>query len=78
MLIIADIALSGEIKVSHGINGLVTVLALTGFGAPMAAVWFIADLGTAGVNYLLGNGFKGIGDMLDEKAGSYEMYEGLY
>ncbi|WP_142785723.1 DUF6443 domain-containing protein [Changchengzhania lutea] len=78
VLIIADIALSGEIKVSHGINGLATGLALTGFGAPIAAVWFIADLGTGTANYFLGNGFRTISDIIDDNTGSIELYDGLY
>ncbi len=78
VLIVADIALSGELKVSHGINAIALVFAATGVGAPVALVWFVVDFGTMGVNYLLGNGARGIGDLIDENVGSYEMYDGLY
>jgi len=70
--------MSGEIKVSHGINGIATGLALSGVGAPVAAIWFISDLGTGAVNYFLGNGFRTISDIIDENTGSIELYDGLY
>ncbi len=74
----ADIVLSGELKPSHVVNGAMLAISGTGVGSIIAAVWFIADYGTMGVNYLSGNGAKGLGDMLDEQMGTYEMYDGLY
>jgi hypothetical protein len=79
VLIVADITLSGEIKPSHGINAFMLGLSLTtGVGAIVAGVWFIADFGTMGVNYLINGEAKGIGDMLDEKIGHIDLYDGLY
>ena len=78
VLLVADIALSGELKPSHGINAAMLAASTTGVGAIVAGVWFLADFGTMGVNYLLGNGAKGIGDMIDESVGTYKMYEGVY
>lgn len=51
---------------------------MNGFGTVIASAWFIADFGTMGINYLMGNGAVGLGDMLDQKIGTLEMYEGLY
>jgi hypothetical protein len=31
-----------------------------------------------GINYFLGNGPRGLGDIIDEKVGTFEMYDGLY
>ena len=78
VLLVADIALSGELKPSHGINAAMLAASTTGVGAIVAGVWFLADFGTMGVNYLLGNGAKGIGDMIDESLGTYKMYDGVY
>lgn len=54
----------------------------TGIGSIVAGAWFIADYGTMGVNYLLGNGAIGLGDMIDnavaENYGKLELYEGFY
>ena len=77
-LVVADIALSGEIKPSHVINSIMLGASMTGFGTVIASAWFIADFGTMGINYLMGNGAVGLGDMLDQKIGTFEMYEGLY
>ncbi|UII31993.1 DUF6443 domain-containing protein [Fulvivirga ulvae] len=77
-LIVADIALSGELKPSHAINTAMLGASTTGVGAIVAGVWFLADFGTMGVNYLINGEAKGIGDMIDESIGTYEMYEGIY
>lgn len=50
----------------------------TGVGAIVAGVWFIADFGTMGVNYLINGEAKGIGDMIDESVGTLELYDGVY
>ena len=50
----------------------------TGVGAIVAGVWFIADFGTMGVNYLINGEVKGIGDMIDESVGTLELYDGVY
>lgn len=53
-------------------------MSTTGVGAIVAGAWFIADFGTMGVNYLINGEAKGLGDMLDESIGTYEMYDGVY
>jgi hypothetical protein len=50
----------------------------TGIGAIGAGIWFIADFGTLGYNYFVNGEAKGLGDMIDDWAGTYEMYDGLY
>lgn len=77
-LVLADVALSGELKPSQGINLIMAGISWTGVGSVVAGVWFVADFGTMGVNYLLGNGAVGLGDMLDNATGTIEMYEGVY
>ncbi|WP_445457006.1 hypothetical protein [Flavobacterium sp. HNIBRBA15423] len=82
VLLVGDIALSGDIKPSHVINGIMLGAATTGVGTIVAAVWFIANFGTMGVNYLVNGEAKGIGDMIDEssfgKSVTVKMYDGLY
>jgi RHS repeat-associated protein len=82
VLLVGDIALSGDIKPSHVINGLMLGASLTGVGSIVAGVWFVADFGTMGVNYLINGEVKGIGDMIDEsdwgKSKTVKMYDGLY
>jgi RHS repeat-associated protein len=78
VLIAADIVLSGELKPSHAINAAMLAASTTGVGAIAAGIWFIADFGTMGVNYLLNGEAKGIGDMIDESVGTIELYEGVY
>jgi hypothetical protein len=77
-----DIALSGELKPSHWISAGMLAASTTGVGSIVAAIWFVADFGTMGVNYLIGNGSMGLGDIIDEsnfgKSITAEMYEGLY
>lgn len=78
VLLAADVLLSGELKASHAINSAMLGASTTGVGAIVAGTWFIADFGTMGVDYILNGEAKGLGDIIDEKVGSYEMYEGLY
>ncbi|WP_326983451.1 hypothetical protein VUJ46_02580 [Chryseobacterium sp. MYb264] len=44
--------------------------------------WFVADMGTGAVNYLNGNGFKTLSDVIDKSVaneyGKLELYDGLY
>lgn len=81
-LLVADIALSGGIKPSHVINGIMLGASTTGVGSIVAGAWFVADFGTMGVNYLINGETKGIGDMIDEssfgKTTTVKMYEGAY
>jgi len=77
-LLVADIALSGELKPSHAINAVMLGASTTGVGAIAAGVWFIADFGTMGVNYLINGEATGLGDMIDSHYGTYEMYDGVY
>ena len=78
VLIGADILLSGEIKPSHLINGAMLGVSTTGVGTIIAGVWFIADYGTMGINYIFTREAQGISDMIDESIGTYELYEGFY
>ncbi|MGG5208692.1 hypothetical protein ACQWU4_07065, partial [Chryseobacterium sp. MIQD13] len=81
-LLVADIAMSGELKPSHAINAAMLVASTTGVGSIVAGVWFVADMGTMGVNYMINGEAKGLGDMIDESVaneyGKFEMYDGLY
>ncbi|WP_326983443.1 hypothetical protein VUJ46_02535 [Chryseobacterium sp. MYb264] len=74
--------MSGEVKASHYINGGMLILSGTGVGSIVAGAWFVADMGTGAVNYLNGNGFKTLSDVIDESSFgqkiSFEMYDGLY
>ena len=74
----ADILLSGEIKPSHLKNGAMLGVSTTGVGTIIAGVWFIADYGTMGINYIFTREAQGISDMIDESIGTYELYEGFY
>ncbi|SFO39106.1 hypothetical protein SAMN05421741_14912 [Paenimyroides ummariense] len=79
VLVAADIAMSGELKPSHGINVFMLGISGTGVGSIVAGVWFVADMGTGAYNYYFSDdGFKTISDMIDQNVGSYEMYEGVY
>ncbi len=82
VLLVADIVMSGEIKPSHAINTFMLGASTTGVGSIVAGVWFVADMSTMGVNYLMNGEAKGLGDMIDEsvsnKYGKLELYDGLY
>ncbi|MCK6606875.1 MAG: DUF6443 domain-containing protein [Flavobacterium sp.] len=82
VLLVGDIALSGDIKPSHVINGAMLAASTTGFGTIVSGAWFIADFGTMGVNYLINGEAKGLGDMIDEsslgKSVTVKMYDGAY
>lgn len=78
VLLVADIAMSGELKPSHGINAAMLGISGTGVGSIVAGVWFITDMGTGAFNYLNGEGFKTLSDVIDNNVGTYEMYEGVY
>jgi RHS repeat-associated protein len=77
-LLIADIGLSGELKPSHAINGIMLGVSTTGVGAIAAGAWFVADFGTMGINYLINGEATGLGDMADRYFGTYKMYDGIY
>ncbi|GEJ45440.1 DUF6443 domain-containing protein [Chryseobacterium sp. ON_d1] len=79
-LLVADVAMSGELKTSHLINGAMLTISMSGVGSIVAGAWFVADMGTMGVNYLINGEAKGLGDMIDEATGGplVEMYDGLY
>lgn len=72
----ADVAMSGEVRVSHLIN----TGAVFGSKIGVGVIWFIADYGTMGANYLLHREAKGLGDMIDEWVGGplIELYDGIY
>ena len=65
-------------KASHAINAFMLGASTTGAGAIVARVWFLAGFGTMDVNYLINGEAKGISDMIDEKLGTVELYEGVY
>ncbi|WP_333615774.1 hypothetical protein [Bacteroides pyogenes] len=71
ILLVADIAVSGEIKPSHVINGAMLGASTTGVGSIVAAIWFAADLGTTGINILISGEAKGLGDIIDEGLSGY-------
>ena len=70
--------MSGEVKLSHGISGGMLLLSSTGIGSIIAGAWFLVDMGTGGYNYFVNGEFETLSDMIDNKFGTYEMYEGLY
>ena len=78
VLLAADVLLSGELKPSHAINSVMLGVSSTGVGAIASGAWFLLDFGTMGVNYIVNGQAKGLGDIIDENVGSYEMYEGIY
>jgi len=78
VLLVTDIALSGELKPSHAINAVMLGVSSTGVGSIVAGAWFLLDFGTMGVNYLINGEAKGLSDMIDESIGTFEMYDGLY
>ncbi|PKQ63288.1 hypothetical protein BZG01_16335 [Labilibaculum manganireducens] len=43
VIVAGDILYNSEVKASDGINVIMTGIAFTGWGAPIAGVWFIAD-----------------------------------
>lgn len=77
-LIVADIALSGEIKPSHAIDAAVLAASATGVGALVGAGWLIADYGTMTYNRIFNGEWKSLSDIIDEKIGTVELYEGFY
>lgn len=77
-LIGTDILLSGEIKPSHGINAFMLGISFTGYGAIIAAGWLVIDLGVGGYNWVAHGEWESLGDKIDKKLGTLEMYEGLY
>lgn len=75
-LLLADVALSGEIKPSHAVNAVLIGASTTGVGAIFAGIYFIADVGTG---FVTGSS---ISERLDgwaaDNVGRLELYEGLY
>ena len=79
VLLVTDIAMSGQLKPSHGINIFMLGISGTGVGSIVAGGWFIADMGTGAYNYFFtDDGFRTLSDVIDESVGTYQMYEGLY
>ena len=71
VLLVADIAVSVEVRPSHIINGAMIGASTTGIGSIVAAIWFAADLGTMGINIVISGEAKGLGDMIDEGLSDY-------
>ncbi len=66
-LVVADIALSGEIRASHVLTGaMIGVNAIPVIGNTISGIYFGADLITMGISYTISGEAKGIGDYLDE------------
>lgn len=63
-LIVGDVLYNSEIQASDGINAIMTGIAFTGWGAPVAGVWFAADFGTGLVTG------QSISDRIDSSIGS--------
>jgi len=81
-LVVANVAITGEVKPSDWINLAAASISFSGIGSVIAGVWFVADFGTMGYNIIMGNGHEGLGDMLDNsswgKSHTIKMYNGLY
>ena len=74
-LVVANVAMSGEIRPSHIINGAAAAATLFGVGAAFTATWFVLDYGIMGINYMLRNGPVGMEDIIDNLVGrSYKIY----
>ncbi|WP_343644153.1 DUF6443 domain-containing protein [Chryseobacterium sp.] len=82
VLLVADVAMSGQVKPSHIINGAMLGASMSGVGSIVAGAWFVVDMGTGGVNYLSGNGFTTLSDVIDQSEWgqnvTVDMYDGLY
>ncbi|MBD3907365.1 RHS repeat-associated core domain-containing protein, partial [Chryseobacterium muglaense] len=78
----ADIAMSGQVKPSHMINAAMLGASFSGVGSIVAGAWFVADMGTGAINYLNGNGFRTLSDVIDQSDWgqniTVDMYDGLY
>ena len=70
--------MSGELKSSHGISAIAVGISFTGIGSVIAGGWFLIDMGTGAYNYFVNGEFETLSDIIDNSAGTYEMYEGLY
>lgn len=69
VLLVADIALSGELKPSHAINATMLGASTTGVGSIIAGVWFLADAGTLLFNLVVNQENRGLGDIIDDSIG---------
>ncbi len=82
VLLAADIAMSGQIKPSHGINAFMLGISGTGVSSIVAGAWFITDMGVGAYNYFNGDGFTTLSDVIDQsewgQKKTIEMYDGLY
>lgn len=88
-LVVADVAMSGEIKASHALTAkMIGVNAIPVAGNFISGIYFGADLITMGASYFMTGETKGIGDYLDQALGNagvtndggtiVEMYKGFY
>jgi len=64
LVIAGDVLYNSEVKASHGINAFMTWIAFTGWGAPVAGIWFVADIGTGLITG------KSISDRIDSGVGA--------
>lgn len=89
VLVVADVAMSGEIRASHVLTAtMIGVNAILVAGNVISGIYFSADLITMGASYFMTGEAKGIGDYLDQALDDagvtsdggtiVEMYEGFY
>ncbi|MGB7499673.1 MAG: RHS repeat-associated core domain-containing protein, partial [Moheibacter sp.] len=89
VLVVADVALSGEIRASHFLTTtMIAVNAIPVAGNVISGIYFGADLITMGASYFMTGEAKGIGDYLDQALDDagvtndggkvVELYEGFY
>lgn len=83
ILVATDIVLSGEVRPSHLINGVMLGASTTGVGSIVAGIWFIADYGTGTYNYIFTqDGFRTLSDVIDQSSWgqtiTIDMYNGFY
>jgi len=64
IVITGDVLYNSHITASQGLNAFMTGIAFTGWGAPVAGLWFVADFGTG-----LFTG-KSLSDRLDSRVGA--------
>jgi len=66
LVIAGDILYNSEIKASNALNAVMTGIAFTGWGAPIAGLWFIVDFGTGLITG------TSISDRIDANIGSID------
>lgn len=70
--LIYDVASTGEVSTSDGINAFMIGISFSGWGAIVSGLWFVADVGTGLITG------KSISDRIDENTGSVTLWETNY